>query len=83
MNNLLQFKHPQWGSIIGHETDIRLAVLKDELKNWEYTEEQENDEDETKTWNAHWNESEPEIDYQGLVLSVGIRSTFFSSFTFE
>ena len=37
MNNLLQFRHPQWGSIIGHEVDIRLAVLKDELKNWEYT----------------------------------------------
>ncbi len=37
MNNLLQFRHPQWGSIIGHETDIRLAVLKYELKTWEYT----------------------------------------------
>ena len=38
MNNLRQnFQHAQWGSIIGHEADIRLAVLKDELKNWEYT----------------------------------------------
>ena len=36
MNNLLQFRHPQWGSIIGHEVDIRLAVLNDELKSWEY-----------------------------------------------
>ena len=35
MNNLLQFRHPQWGSIIGHEVDIRLAVLKDELERWQ------------------------------------------------
>jgi len=54
------------------------------LGNWTYTEEQEGDEDETKTWNANWdNRGEPEINYEGLMLSVGIRSTFFSSFTFE
>ena len=36
MNNLRQnFQHAQWGSIIGHEADIRLAVLKDELERWQ------------------------------------------------
>ena len=34
-NHLLQFKHPQWGSIIGQENDIRLAALKDEVEIWE------------------------------------------------
>jgi hypothetical protein len=54
------------------------------LGNWTYTEEQESDEDETKTWNANWDyRGAPKIDYEGWMLSVGIRSTFFSSFTFE
>ncbi len=54
------------------------------LGNWTYTEEQEGDEDETKTWNAYWDDrGAPEINYEGWMLSVGIRSTFFSSFTFE
>jgi hypothetical protein len=55
------------------------------LGNWTYTEEQEGDEDETKTWNANWEDrrGEPNINYKGWILSVGIRSTFFSSFTFE
>jgi len=54
------------------------------LGNWTYTEEQEGDEDETKTWNANWDaRGAPEINYEGWMLSVGIRSTFFSSFTFE
>jgi len=54
------------------------------LGNWTYTEEQESDEDETKTWNANWDDrGAPKIDYEGWILSVGIRSTFFSSFTFE
>ena len=54
------------------------------LGNWTYTEEQEGDEDETKTWNANWEDrGAPEINYEGWMLSVGIRSTFFSSFTFE
>ena len=54
------------------------------LGNWTYTEEQEGDEDETKTWNANWDDrGAPEINYKGWMLSVGIRSTFFSSFTFE
>ena len=56
------------------------------LGDWTYTEEQD-DEDESKTWNANWNVTEegpaPEINYQGWMFSVGIRSTFFSSFTFE
>ena len=33
--HLLQFKHPQWGSILGSEKDIRLAALKDEVEIWE------------------------------------------------
>ena len=33
--NLSDLKHPQWGSIVGYEADVRLAVLKDELKIWE------------------------------------------------
>jgi hypothetical protein len=54
------------------------------MGNWTYTEEQEDDEDETKTWNANWDDrGAPEINYSGWILSVGIRSTFFSSFTFE
>ena len=32
---LHNFIHPQWGSIIGHEADIRLAVLKDEVELWQ------------------------------------------------
>ena len=56
------------------------------LGDWTYTEEQD-DGDESKTWNANWNVTEegpsPEINYQGWMFSVGIRSTFFSSFTFE
>ena len=32
---LQNFIHPQWGSIIGHEADIRLAVLKDEVEIWQ------------------------------------------------
>ena len=36
MNNLRQnFQHAQWGSIIGNEKDIRLAVLKDEVALWQ------------------------------------------------
>ena len=32
MNNLRQnFQHAQWGSIIGNEKGIRIAVLKDEI----------------------------------------------------
>ena len=34
-SHLRQFIHPQWGSIIGHEADIRLAVLKDEVELWQ------------------------------------------------
>jgi len=36
MNNLRQnFQHAQWGSIIGNEKGIRLAVLKDEVALWQ------------------------------------------------
>ena len=31
-NHLKQFIHPQWGSILGSEEDIRLAVLQDEVE---------------------------------------------------
>ena len=34
-HHLLELKHPQWGSIIGYENQIRLAVLKDEVEVWE------------------------------------------------
>ena len=36
MNTLRQnFQHAQWGSIVGNEKGIRLAVLKDEVELWE------------------------------------------------
>ena len=34
-SHLRQFIHPQWGSILGSEEDIRLAALKDEVEIWE------------------------------------------------
>ena len=33
--HLSQFIHPQWGSILGSEEEIRLAALKDEVEIWE------------------------------------------------
>ena len=33
--HLKQFMHPQWGSILGSEKDIRLAALSDEVELWE------------------------------------------------
>ena len=32
---LQDFIHPQWGSIVGNEKGIRLAVLRDEVKLWQ------------------------------------------------
>jgi hypothetical protein len=32
---LKDFTHPQWGSIVGQENEIRVAVLKEELTLWE------------------------------------------------
>ena len=29
--HLSRFKHPQWGSILGSEEEIRLAALQDEV----------------------------------------------------
>ena len=29
--NITEVKHPQTGSVVGYENDIRLAVLKDEV----------------------------------------------------
>ena len=56
-----------------------------DMGDWRYTEEQEDNENETDTWNANWNEGSlvPEINYQGWIITLGIRSTFFSSFNFE
>ena len=34
-SHLRQFIHPQWGSILGSEKDIRIAALKDEVEIWE------------------------------------------------
>ena len=34
-HHLLELKHPQWGSIIGYENHIRIAVLKDEIEVFE------------------------------------------------
>ena len=34
-SHLKQFMHPQWGSILGSEEDIRLAALQDEVELWE------------------------------------------------
>jgi len=31
-STLKHYIHPQWGSVIGAENDIRIAVLKDELE---------------------------------------------------
>ena len=33
--NLKKFQHHQWGSIVGNEKNIRLAVLKDEIEVFE------------------------------------------------
>ena len=33
--HLRQFIHPQWGSILGSEEEIRLAALQDEVEIWE------------------------------------------------
>ena len=33
--HLRQFIHPHWGSIVGNENDIRIAVLKDEVELWQ------------------------------------------------
>ena len=34
-SHLKQFMHPQWGSIVGSEKEIRLAALSDEVELWE------------------------------------------------
>ena len=33
--NLRELQHQQWGSICGYANEIHLAVLKDELEEWE------------------------------------------------
>ena len=53
------------------------------LGNWHYTEIKVGEEEETETWKANWNQPAPEINYQGWILTLGIRRTFFSSFTFN
>jgi len=34
-HHLKRYIHPQWGSIVGSEKEIRLAVLRDEVELWE------------------------------------------------
>ena len=34
-HHLSELKHPQWGSIVGYENHIRIAVLKDEIEVFE------------------------------------------------
>ena len=34
MKNLYNFTHHLWGSVVGREKNIRLAVLKDEIELW-------------------------------------------------
>jgi len=46
--HLRHYIHPQWGSIIGAEKEIRLAVLKDEIMNWHYR--VENGSDDIQNW---------------------------------
>ena len=41
--HLQQFKHPQWGSIVGSEKEIRLAVLQDEVELCEQRVENDSD----------------------------------------
>lgn len=31
---LKQFKHPHWGTTVGREADVRIAVLKEEVELW-------------------------------------------------
>ena len=47
---------------------------------WRYTEGHKNN-DGNKALNANWNGPAPEIEYKGWIITFGIRSTFFSSFT--
>ena len=42
-SHLKQFMHPQWGSIVGSEEDIRLAVLQDEVELCEQRVENDSD----------------------------------------
>ena len=42
-SHLKQFMHPQWGSIVGSEEDIRLAVLSDEVELCEQRVENDSD----------------------------------------
>ena len=37
-STLKHYIHPQWGSVLGAEKDIRIAVLKDEVKLLEHAE---------------------------------------------
>ena len=32
MGHISEFRHAQWGSIIGNEKDIRMAILRDEVE---------------------------------------------------
>ena len=72
--------------MLNSKTDIVIRgeyVLSSIEGKWFYTTTSE-DSDESTSYAATWgNKGTPEIEYQSWILSVGIRSTFFSSFTFE
>ena len=85
---------PVFSPRVGMQTEIMLnantdIVVRGEFVissiegKWFYTTTSE-DSDESTSYAATWgNKGTPEIEYQSWILSVGIRSTFFSSFTFE
>jgi len=45
---LKRYIHPQWGSVVGSENEIILAVLRDEIMRWHYR--VENGTDEVPNW---------------------------------
>ena len=50
------------------------------LGNWTYAKEQEDNVEESRTWNANWIGSAPEIIYSGWIFSLGLKITSFSSY---
>ena len=84
---------------LGIQTEIMLSPKVDLLirgeyvlssvssNHWTYSEEQDDEgENESTTWNAHWDAGQgpiPEINYEGWMITLGIRKISFSSFTFN
>jgi len=59
------------------------VLTSSNLGNWHYTILTVGGEEGVDSGPAHWVEPAPEIDYRGWNITLGIRSTFFSSFTFN